>query len=59
MSFSMSTILSFKNIENKHDVYRGKGCMKNFFESLREHAKKKINFKKKTMKLLINGLQKS
>ena len=28
--FSMSTISSFKIIENKHDVYRGKYCMKKF-----------------------------
>ena len=33
--FSMSTISSFKNIENKHDVYRGKDFMKTFCESLR------------------------
>ena len=33
--FSMSTILSFKTIENKHDVYRGKDCMKKFCESLK------------------------
>ena len=26
--FSMSTISSLKNIENMHDVYRGKGCIK-------------------------------
>ena len=26
--FSMHTILSFKSIENQHDVYRGKYCMK-------------------------------
>ena len=26
--FSMSTISSFRSIENKHDVYRGKVCMK-------------------------------
>ena len=25
--FSMYTILSFKNIGNKHDVYGGKNCM--------------------------------
>ena len=25
--FSMSTISSFKTIENKHYVYRGKDCM--------------------------------
>ena len=42
----MSTISSFKNIENKHDVYRGKDCMKKFCESLREHAMKIINLKK-------------
>ena len=45
--FSMSTIYSFRSIENKHDVYRGKDCMKSFFEFLREHAMKIINFKKK------------
>ena len=45
--FSMSTILSFRIIENKHDVYRGKDCMKKFCESLREHAMKIITFKKK------------
>ena len=42
----MSTIPSFKIIENKHDVYRGKDCMKKFRESLREHAMNIINFKK-------------
>ena len=26
--FSMSTISSFKSTENKHDVYRGKDCIK-------------------------------
>ena len=45
--FSMSTICSFRSIENKHDMYRGKDCMKNFCEFLREHAMKIINFKKK------------
>ena len=43
--FSMSIISSFRSIENKHDVYRGKHCMKNFCESLREHTMKIINFK--------------
>ena len=47
----MSTISSFRSIENKHDIYRGKNCMKKFCESLREHAMKMINFKKKKMKL--------
>ena len=27
---SMSTISSFRNIENKHGVYSGKDCMKKF-----------------------------
>ena len=45
--FSMATILSFKSIENKHDVNKGKDCMKKFCKSLREHAMKKINFEKK------------
>ena len=43
----MSTILSFKTIENKYDVYRGKECMKKFCESLREHSMEIINPKKK------------
>ena len=43
----MSRILSFRAIENKHDVCRGKDCMKKFFEFLRERAMKIINFKKK------------
>ena len=45
--FSMSTIYSFRSIENKHDVYRCKGCMKTFCEFLREDVVKKISFKKK------------
>ena len=36
--FSMSTILSFKGIENNHDVYRGKDCK--FFKCLKKHAMK-------------------
>ena len=39
--FSMCTISSFRSIEKKHDVYRGKDCVKNFCEFLREHALKK------------------
>ena len=57
--FSMSTILSFKNIENEHDVYIGKDCMKNFCQSLREHAMKIINFKQKKMTLLTKDQQES
>ena len=46
-ALSISTISSFKEIENKHDVYRGKNCMEKFCEYLREHAMKIISFKKK------------
>ena len=56
---SMSTISLFKDIESKHDVYRGKDCMKKFCESLREHVMNIINFKKKKMKLLTNKQQES
>ena len=45
--FSMSTILSFKSKEIKHDVYRGKDCIKKFCEHLIEQAREIINFKKK------------
>ena len=31
--FSMSAISSFRSKENKHDVYRGKDCMKKFGNS--------------------------
>ena len=40
----MSTITSFKSIENKHDVYRDADPMKKFYESLREHAMKTLDF---------------
>ena len=49
---SVPIIPSFRSIKNKHDVYRGKHCMKKVFESLRELAIKIINFKRKKMKLL-------
>ena len=49
----MSTKHSFRSMENEHDVYRGKDCLKMFCQFLREHATKIINFKKKKMKLLI------
>ena len=45
--FSMSTISLLKIIENRHDVYRGKDCMRKFCESLREHPMKITNCKKK------------
>ena len=40
----MSTITSFKSIENKHDVYKDTDPMKTFYESLREQAMKTIDF---------------
>ena len=42
----MCTISSFKSIENKHDVYRGKYSRKKFRKSLREHAMNIISFEK-------------
>ena len=45
--FLISVTSSFRSIENKHYVYRSKCCLKKFCESLREHAVKIINFKKK------------
>ena len=59
MRFSLSTISSFKNIENNHDVYRGEDCMKNICECLKKHARRIINFKKKKMKFLTNEQQES
>ena len=54
----MSKISSFRSIQNKHNVYRGKDCMKKFNEFLRKHAMKIINFKKKKNKSLTKELQK-
>ena len=59
MRFSVSIISLFRSIESKHGVYRGKDCIKKFCESLREHAMKIINFKKKKMKLLTKKQQES
>ena len=53
----MSTISSFRSIEKKRDVYRGKNSMKNFCGSLREHAVKTVNFKKKKVKSLTKEQQ--
>ena len=51
-SFLMSTISSFRSIENKHDVYRGEDYIKKFYQFVRVLAMKITNFKKKKMKLL-------
>ena len=45
--FSVSTISSFESIEKKHDVYTSQDYTKKFCKSLREHAVKITNFKKK------------
>ena len=37
----MSTIWRFDYLENKHTLYRGKDCMKEIRNSLKEHAKMK------------------
>ena len=50
--FSMSIISSFKSIQNKHGIYRGKNCMKKFCKSLKKHAMEIINFKKKKVKVI-------
>ena len=55
----MSTTSSFRSIENKHDIYRGKDCTKKFCEFLKEYTMKLINFKKKKMKLLTEEQQES
>ena len=56
--FLISTIFSFRSKENHPDVHSGEDCMKNFCESIREHAMKLINLKKK-MKLLTKEQQES
>ena len=53
----MSTVSSFKGMENENDVYTGRDCMKKFCKSWIEQAIKITNFKK--MKLLIKEQQES
>ena len=45
--YSMSAICEFHDMKNKHDKYRGKGCMKRFCEILKEHAMEILNFSKR------------
>ena len=42
--YSISTIWQFKHIKNKHTLYRGRKCIKEFCESLKEHAARIIGF---------------
>ena len=54
----MPTIWEFDHIENKHTLYCGKYFIKKSFTSLREHAKKIIDFgKKKMLPLTKEGLK--
>ena len=55
----MSTMSSFRSIENKPDVYRGKDFMKKFLEFLREQEMKTIIFEKEKRKSLTKEQQKS
>ena len=55
----MSKISSCRTIEDKHDEYRGKYCMKKFCKFSREHTMKIINSKKKKIKLLTKEQQES
>ena len=55
----MSTMSSFRSIENKQDLCGGKDYMIKFCKLSREHAIKTINFKKKKMKLLSKEQQES
>ena len=50
--FSMSTISSFRGIENKHNAHRSKDCMKKYCEFLTEHVMKIINFKQKNNEII-------
>ena len=51
-AFLVSTISVFRSIENRHDAYRGKGCMKTFCGFLREHTIKISNSKKKKNQII-------
>ena len=55
----MPTIWGFDHIKSEHTFYRGKGCMKRFCQSLREHSQRKIGFEKKKVLPLINKKLKS
>ena len=52
-------IWTFDSIENRNNIYRGEDCMRKFYESLREHTMKIINFEKKKMITLTNEQQES
>ena len=47
--YSLFTHCLFDTTKNKIDYYRGKNCLKNFCQDLREHAVKIINYEQKEM----------
>ena len=47
--YSISTILWFDHLENKHTLYRRKNYIKKICDSLGDHAKNIIGFEKKKM----------
>ena len=57
--YSMTAIWTFDHIKNKHSLYRGKGCMKKFCETLREQPKNIIVFEKEKMLTLTKDELKS
>ena len=57
--YLMSVIWAFDHIENKHNLYHRKDCMKKFCTSLREYAKNIIDFEKKKKIPLIKEEQRS
>ena len=61
LGFSMSLTSSFRSIRNKHNVYRGKDCMKKFCEFLilKRAGTKIIHFEKEKMELLTKEKQES
>ena len=55
---SISTIGTFDNIENEHNLYRGKDCIKKFCTFLREHStinKKRVKITLKCNRMYICG----
>ena len=47
--YSIYLANSFDSKQDKHSFNRGRDCTKNFFEDLKKHALKIINFKEKDM----------
>ena len=52
--YSLITYCSFDKSENEREYYRGKDCMKMFFNDLKEQVNKIINYEMKTMTPLTN-----